>query len=70
MVLKTYLGNQHLRFSVQFTVNCPTLLFKLCHAYHFDSTLHVRVTIGTENVDDNVYLQDNGLQGCCFRYRV
>jgi hypothetical protein len=67
MVLKTYLENHHFRLSVQVTVYCLTLLFKMCHAYHFENTLHVRVKIGIENIDYSVYLQDNGLQGCCIR---
>jgi len=37
-------------------------------AYHIHNTKHVRVNLGTANI--NVYLQDNGLPGCSARWPV
>jgi len=34
------------------------------YTYHFDNTQLVRVAIGIENVNNNIYFQDNGLPGC------
>ena len=52
-------SSKSFRLSVKLTVNCPTLLFKIFGAYHFDSTQHLRVAIDIEIINNNIYFRDN-----------
>lgn len=65
MVLRTYLENQ--TFSTFCTAyrQLSSFLFKMFLAYHFDNTQRLRVAIGIENINNNVYFRDNGFPGCC-----
>ena len=65
VVLRTYLENQ--KFSTFYTDyhQLPSFLFKMFHIYHFDNKQCVRVALGIENINNNVYFRDNGFPGCC-----
>lgn len=65
MVLRTYLEKQ--KFSTFCTAyrQLPSLLFKMFHASQLENTQHIRVAVGIENINKNVYFQDKGLPGCC-----